>query len=768
MAYLVSDFLVFFVLVLFVFINQFIRKKIWRLCINIVSLILLLLFITDIVSLYVLQSRISIFDISSGMLDPSVVKVTRSIVGVVVLAIVSWMAVFFFTQSKIFKKHQKAVLAGVTLIFAFACLLTWILSRPWFRLPDNILSQNISAIVGYTEDRMGNKTIDDTAYRSYFTSVDAENKKPNIIVVFEESFSAIDSKLIGGVNDNLPYFDEMQQAGMRFTNFLANGCTSDTAHVALLQGVEPWKFTRQEGDAYTWYKAPTDSLPTFFAAQHYTTTFLSTASLKFLNEWSYLSGIGFGTVEWEELFVNQPKYVFDAAPDQVLFKQALATVKQQTNPYFLALQTISFHKPYNTPYGNSESSAIRYSDKMLYYFYQQLKKSWFFENGILIIVGDHRKMEPMESWEKAALGPLWYARAVATVIGTWIVPWTINDKIIQHTDFFYSLKKLVWDKTVSVSKFFNDIFSPRKWRDWWVVFCRYFTNRYGVLTANNSWVGLEYISDVKRVFPNIYSYVQAYSNYQSFNSSTSAQTKKVTGGNVTIIAHRWSPDTVTENSLEWFLLAKKHDADGIEFDVSQTKDGKNIVMHWPSTYNTSCGKNTLIWTHDLAWLQKHCTLDNGEPIMTLEEMLTQVKWLFQYYFIEIKANTDNVQQQTLDAIATVRKLGMEKNVIFTSYDKTATYLFGSAKGIHAARDTYDSGDIDSVASFTHEYYMLDQSLVSPDTVSKVTDMKKSLVVYVVNTRDELEKLYNQGVNFIMTDNVVTMKEYADKLILNQK
>ena len=98
---------------------------------------------------------------------------------------------------------------------------------------------------------MGNKTIDDTAYRSYFTSVDAENKKPNIIVVFEESFSAIDSKLIGGVNDNLPYFDEMQQAGMRFTNFLANGCTSDTAHVALLQGVEPWKFTRQEGDAYT-------------------------------------------------------------------------------------------------------------------------------------------------------------------------------------------------------------------------------------------------------------------------------------------------------------------------------------------------------------------------------------------------------------------------------------------------------------------------------------------------------------------------------------
>jgi phosphoglycerol transferase MdoB-like AlkP superfamily enzyme len=74
------------------------------------------------------------------------------------------------------------------------------------------------------------------------------------------------------------------------------------------------------------------------------------------------------------LFRGQQKYVFDAAPDQVLFKQALTTIKQQKKPYLLTIQTISFHKPYNTPYGNSESSAIRYSDKMLYYFYQQLKK----------------------------------------------------------------------------------------------------------------------------------------------------------------------------------------------------------------------------------------------------------------------------------------------------------------------------------------------------------------------------------------------------------
>lgn len=75
-------------------------------------------------------------------------------------------------------------------------------------------------------------------------------------------------------------------------------------------------------------------------------------------------------------------------------------------------------------------------------------------------------MDPLVDKEKKSLGPLRYGRAVATVIGAGIVPGTINDKIIQHTDFFYSLKKLIGDKTVTVSKFFNDVFSPRKGRDW--------------------------------------------------------------------------------------------------------------------------------------------------------------------------------------------------------------------------------------------------------------------------------------------------------------
>ena len=144
--------------------------------------------------------------------------------------------------------------------------------------------------------------------------------------------------------------------------------------------------------------------------------------MDFLNQRAFLSGVGFTTLVDETAFKNEKKYVFDAAPDQSLYDKTLKTIQQQTGPYLAVLQTISFHKPYNSPYGSTQEDAMRYADKSLYYFYLQLKKENFFDSGILIIVGDHHKMEPLASGEKEDFGDLRYARSVATIVGTGITP----------------------------------------------------------------------------------------------------------------------------------------------------------------------------------------------------------------------------------------------------------------------------------------------------------------------------------------------------------
>ena len=142
-----------------------------------------------------------------------------------------------------------------------------------------------------------------------------------------------------------------------------------------------------------------------------------------------------------------------------------------------------------------------------------------------------------------------------------------------------------------------------------------------------------------------------------------------------VIAHQGSPLQTPENSREGLLLAKQNGADGIEFDVSQTKDKQNIVIHGERMRATVCGKDYIVGNHTLEEIKTKCPLKNGESISTLEEMLKSVNGLFDYYFVEIKVyNPNDVEQQTIAAIQTVQKLGMQNKVIFTSYNKEATYI----------------------------------------------------------------------------------------------
>ena len=148
--------------------------------------------------------------------------------------------------------------------------------------------------------------------------------------------------------------------------------------------------------------------------------------------------------------------------------------------------------------------------------------------------------------------------------------------------------------------------------------------------------------------------------------------------------------------------------------------------------------------------------------MTLEEMLSKVKGLFDYYFVEIKVyNSKDAEQQTIAAIQTVQKLGMQDKVIFTSYDKEATYILWSYKNITAWRDTYNLKELTTLPNMNHQYYLMPQDLIKWTTPQEVEDIGKKLVVYTVNTTGDLEKLYREWVRMVMTDDVPLIKGRAD-------
>ncbi|MGV9173546.1 MAG: glycerophosphodiester phosphodiesterase [Promethearchaeia archaeon] len=93
--------------------------------------------------------------------------------------------------------------------------------------------------------------------------------------------------------------------------------------------------------------------------------------------------------------------------------------------------------------------------------------------------------------------------------------------------------------------------------------------------------------------------------------------------NVTVIAHRGANKHAPENTMKAFRRAVELNADYIEFDVHETKDGEIVIMHDGNTYRTTGVKGEI----------KEMTLDElkeldcgeGEKIPTLRELISLAK-----------------------------------------------------------------------------------------------------------------------------------------------
>lgn len=128
-------------------------------------------------------------------------------------------------------------------------------------------------------------------FQDLFTRIKGRNNKKNLILVFYESASAVDSKRTGGLHDKFPQTDKIAREGRMFTNMFANGVTSEMGHISTLMGVEPQFLGTSLKTGYERFTGVVDGLGQFFKKQGYTTHFVSTASLDFLNQRYFLKKV---------------------------------------------------------------------------------------------------------------------------------------------------------------------------------------------------------------------------------------------------------------------------------------------------------------------------------------------------------------------------------------------------------------------------------------------------------------------------------------------
>lgn len=612
---------------------------------------------------------------------------------------------------------------------------------------ENIFTINLQSLKKSTDSILDTED-KPLSYEDYIFNVQWEWKDLNIILVFAESLSAIDSANMWW-NNNIPYFDKIQNDWIKFSNFITNWTTSDTAHIATLYWVIPLINMWENNTPYSWYKLSMQPLPEYLNTQWYKTTFVSAASLKFLDQRTFLSWAWFQKIIWEEAFSGSEKYTFDAAPDEELYDKVLQEVQNQTWKYFIWLQTISFHKPYKTPLWETEALALQYSDEELFKFYESLKEIWFFDSWILIIVGDHRKMNPAEEWEYDKLWANRYTKSVATIVGSGIIPWSINNNIIQHTDFYNSLKVLLWSWAVKIDKTYNDVFSDKTNRDRWITNSEcYETNRYTVSSLTQEPFLFRNLSNLSIDNEDVYNYFSSYLKYEFWDTNINWDDNE---DSIKFIWHRWDIENYPENTLESFLSAKEQWAIWIEFDVSYTQDKKNIVAHWNELYSSNCTR-LKVWNYTFDWIKKNCTIKNWEKYKTLQEMLELVDGLFEYYFLEIKVyDEDLAEEETLDAIQTVKDLNMQDRVIFISYSNTAREVLNSDPDIIYGWDTFEVNDLDFIWENNSKYFLAPYDILTPEIVQKAKDLWKEVVTYTVNETWDFQSMKDLWINIIMTD-----------------
>lgn len=630
-------------------------------------------------------------------------------------------------------------------------------------------------------------TKDKKSYLEYFVPAIGQGKKPNIIVVFAESFepkySAANSS---GLYNYLPKFDRMQQDGIQYTNFLSPSCTSEPAHISFLQWVFPVDYGNTF-DSQWWYQIFSgyiDPLPVFLNNNGYSTIFLSSVSLKFLDQYSFLQRMWFDTIIGDESFLGIKSYTFLAAPDASLYDSTIKLVQNQkstSQPYFINIQTISTHTPWNTPYGRKEKDARRYADDSLSDFYNQLRQEGFFENGLLVVFGDHRVPGAPSSKEIEYLWGRWPAQVLATVVGTGVNSWIQNNDIIQPIDLHFSLKHLISTWSTPIREFYNDAFGTTKRRDRWVNYCKF--RSHDILVVQNTW-SFTLLDGITN--PIAYDFVTSFRSYQFQNILSlplSSLTWSLTGVQISdpmiVLGHGGANTVAPMNTLSGFLTAIRQWWHGIEIDLSFTADNVNVVRHGPYPINFTtwldhvsaeeykhytslgCFGAKTIAESNYNDIRKQCKLQNGESIMTFDELLLLTKDIVPLYFVELKIYaTGTAQAQMADAIATAKKYNLTDKIVFMTYEPTIRKLLTTQTWIRVARDMFDGDDYPTEEEVSKiEYLMTPFASLTGKHLNKLLSYRIPFFTYTPISDKDIELVFfmrdylNMPISWVLVDDI---------------
>lgn len=246
--------------------------------------------------------------------------------------------------------------------------------------------------------------------------------------------------------------------------------------------------------------------------------------------------------------------------------------------------------------------------------------------------------------------------------------------------------------------------------------------------------------------------------------------------NFIVIAHRGASAYAPENTHSSFRKAIDLKAEMIELDIVLSKDGVPIIIHDETLDRTTngVGAPSDYTVEELKKLDVGAWFDEkfkGEPFPTLEELLSYTKDKIAVN-IEIKheAVTGNANGGVVDkTLEVVKKAGVEKQVIFSSFDyRVMEHLEKLAPEMPKAILYEESQSDDLLPSQLVEKYKVDAFNCSPRQLSDawLQDLKDNQIpffIYTVNDTNMMKSLIDKGAAGIFSDKPDVLKSVVDNL-----
>lgn len=231
-------------------------------------------------------------------------------------------------------------------------------------------------------------------------------KRPNVVLIIIESFTADLTKALGNEDGITPHFDTLINKGVLFSKIYSPGSRTDKGLIATLAGFP----TLAAGSIVKWpekmQKLPAISQSLF--NNGYKTSFYYGGESEFDNYKAFILSHDYQKLIDRNNFDSNDMQSKWGKFDELVFARQLNDLNKEKQPFFSTILTLTNHEPYSLPgtfkFGKADNvasfkSTAYYTDSCINAFINNAKKEPWYKNTLFVLVADHGHLLPKNSFE---------------------------------------------------------------------------------------------------------------------------------------------------------------------------------------------------------------------------------------------------------------------------------------------------------------------------------------------------------------------------------